>query len=80
MQKYFFHNNHDIRNKLLVIIHAEKISIQKETNFSQTKPQGFTRASCFETYKSRKSSHHIHSTITISQTQEKIIPFVRKQL
>jgi hypothetical protein len=45
MQKYFFHNNHDIRNKLLVIIHAEKISIQKETNFSQTKPQGFTQAS-----------------------------------
>jgi hypothetical protein len=37
MQKIFFHRSHDIENKLLIIIHADKMNVRKETNFSQTK-------------------------------------------
>jgi hypothetical protein len=34
MQRVLFHRSHDIENKLLIIIHADKISVQKETSFS----------------------------------------------
>jgi hypothetical protein len=44
MQRVLFHRSHDIENKLLIIIHADKISVQKETSFSQTKPRAFSRA------------------------------------
>jgi len=44
MQKILFHNSHDIKNKLHIIIHADKISVQKETTFSQTKPRAFSQA------------------------------------
>jgi hypothetical protein len=38
MQKVLFHRSHNIDNKLLIIIHTDKISVQKEISFSQTKP------------------------------------------
>jgi hypothetical protein len=38
MQRVLFHRSHDIENKLLIIIHADKMSVKKETSFSQTKP------------------------------------------
>jgi hypothetical protein len=44
MQKILFHNSHDIKNKLHIIIHADKMSVQKETTFSQTKPRAFSQA------------------------------------
>jgi hypothetical protein len=34
MQRVLFHKSHDIENKLLIIIHADKMSVQKETSFS----------------------------------------------
>jgi len=48
MQKILLYRRHDIENKLLIIIYANKISVQKEINFSQTKPRAFTLATCFE--------------------------------
>jgi hypothetical protein len=48
MQRVLFHKSHDIENKLLIIIHANKMSVQKEINFSQTKPRAFFRALHFE--------------------------------
>jgi hypothetical protein len=33
MQRVFFHKSHDVENKLLIIIHANKMSVQKETIF-----------------------------------------------
>ena len=41
MQRVLFHRSHDIKNKLPFIIHADKMSVQEETNFSQTKPRVF---------------------------------------
>ena len=41
MQRVLFHKSHDIENKLLIIIHADKMSVQKEIIFSQTKPRAF---------------------------------------
>jgi hypothetical protein len=38
MQKVLFHKSHDIKNKLLIIIHVYEMSVQREINFSQTKP------------------------------------------
>jgi hypothetical protein len=55
MQRVLFHRNHAIENKLIIIIHADKISVQEEINFSQTKPRVFARALHFETYKNRRS-------------------------
>jgi hypothetical protein len=40
--KSIFHRIHDIENKLLIIIHANKMIVQKETIFSQTKPRAFS--------------------------------------
>ena len=37
MQRELFHRSHDIENKLLIIIHVDKMSVQKEISFSQTK-------------------------------------------
>jgi hypothetical protein len=37
MQRVLFHRSLDIENKLLIIIHADKMSVQKEISFSQTK-------------------------------------------
>jgi hypothetical protein len=33
MQRILFYKSHDIENKLLIIIHANKISVQKENFF-----------------------------------------------
>jgi hypothetical protein len=33
MQRVHFHRSHNIENKLLIIIHADKMSVQKETIF-----------------------------------------------
>ena len=33
MQRAPFHRSHDIKNKLLIIIHADKMSVQKEIIF-----------------------------------------------
>jgi hypothetical protein len=33
MQRVLFHKSHDIENKLLIIIHADKMRVQKETFF-----------------------------------------------
>jgi hypothetical protein len=38
MQRVLFHKSHDVENKLLIIIHADKMSVQKEKKISQTKP------------------------------------------
>ena len=58
---YFFHRSHDIENKLLIIIHADKMSVQKKTSFSETKPRAFSRPFTLKTYKNRKSPHDILS-------------------
>jgi hypothetical protein len=44
MQRVLFHRSHDIENKLFIIIHADKMSVQKETSFSQIKPRAFSQA------------------------------------
>jgi hypothetical protein len=49
MQRILFHKIHDIKNKLFIIIHADKNECSKETSFSHTKPQAFSRALHFET-------------------------------
>jgi hypothetical protein len=33
MRRVLFHRSHDIENKLLIIIHADKMSVQKENFF-----------------------------------------------
>jgi hypothetical protein len=38
IQRVLLYESHDIENKLFIIIHADKISVQKETSFSRTKP------------------------------------------
>jgi hypothetical protein len=43
-----FHKIHDIKNKLLIIIHADKMNVQKETSFFHTKPRAFSRTLHFE--------------------------------
>jgi hypothetical protein len=48
MQRVLFHKSHNIENKLLIIIHDDKMNVQKKANFSQTKPQAFSRALHFE--------------------------------
>jgi len=48
MQKILLYRSHDIENKLLIIIYVNKMSVQKKTNFSQTKPRAFTLGTCFE--------------------------------
>jgi len=58
----YFHKNHDITNKLFVIIHADKINAKKERQIFLNKTSSFTQASCFETYKNKKSPHHKTST------------------
>jgi hypothetical protein len=42
MRRVFFHKNYNIENKLLIIIHADKMSVQKETDFFQTKPRALS--------------------------------------
>jgi len=50
MQIILFHKIHDIKNKLLIIIHADKDEGLKRDNFfSHTKPQVFSRALHFKT-------------------------------
>jgi hypothetical protein len=44
MQRVLLYYSHDIENKLFIIIHVDKISVQKETSFSQTKPRAVSRA------------------------------------
>jgi hypothetical protein len=42
-QIILFHKSHDIKNKLLIIIHADKMSVRKEIKkISQTKPRAFS--------------------------------------
>jgi hypothetical protein len=40
-QRVLFHKSHDIKNKLLIIIHANKMSIQKEIIFFSNKTLSF---------------------------------------
>jgi len=54
MQRVLFHKSHDIENKLLIIIHVDKMSVQKETSFSQTKPRPFLEPFTLETHKKQK--------------------------
>jgi hypothetical protein len=46
------------------------MSVQREINFSQTKPWVFTWAICFETHKNGRSLHHVPSPIAIKQTSK----------
>jgi hypothetical protein len=78
MQRVLFYKSHDIENKLLIIIHVDKMSDKKEINFSQTKPRAFSRALHFETYKNRRSPHDVPSPMVISRTYKQIISFPRK--
>jgi hypothetical protein len=68
MQRVLFYKSHDIENKLLIIIHVDKMSDKKEINFSQTKPRAFSQALHFETYKNRRSPYDVPSPMAISQT------------
>ena len=69
MQRVLFHRNHAIENKLIIIIHADKISVQEEINFSQTKPRVFAQALHFETYKNRRSPlMYLHQMTNIANT------------
>jgi hypothetical protein len=54
-KEYFFHKIHDIKNKVLIIIHADKNECQKKRQvFYQTKPRAFSRALHFENLKKQK--------------------------
>jgi hypothetical protein len=64
-KEYFFHKSHNIENKLLIIIYVDKMSVQKETDFSQTKPRAFSQALHFRTHESRRSPHDVPSPMTI---------------
>jgi len=78
MQRILFHKIHDIKNKLLIIIHADKKwMIQKEINFSHTKPRAFSRALHFETKGHLMMYFHWRPHC---QTQEQIISFPRKKI
>jgi hypothetical protein len=48
MQRILFHKIHDIKNKLLIIIHADKNECSKRDKFF-SKPRAFSRALHFET-------------------------------
>jgi len=48
IKKILLYRSYDIENKLLIIIYVNKMSVQKETIFSQTKPWVFTLGTCFE--------------------------------
>jgi hypothetical protein len=51
MQRILFHKIHDIKNKLLIIIHTDKNECSERDRFffSRTKPRAFFRAVHFET-------------------------------
>jgi hypothetical protein len=66
MQRVLFHKSHDIENKLLIIIHANKMSVKKKTKFSQIKPRAFFLALRFETHKSKRSPHGVPSPMIMS--------------
>ena len=68
MQRVLFHKSHDIENKLLIIIHVDKMSDKKEINISQTKPRAFSRALHFETYKNKRSPYDVPSPMVILRT------------
>jgi hypothetical protein len=52
---------HDIKNKLFIIIHADKNECSKETSFSHTKPQAFFSS---PSRWNKRSSHDIFSPKT----------------
>ena len=66
MQRVLFHKSHEIENKLLIIIHANKMSVKKKTKFSQIKPRAFFLALRFETHKSKRSPHGVPSPMIMS--------------
>jgi hypothetical protein len=41
MQRVLFHKSHDIENKQLIIIHADKMSVIKEIIFFSNKTSSF---------------------------------------
>ena len=75
-KEYFFHKIHDIKNKLFIIIHADKNECSKR-DFSHTKPRAFSRALHFETKGHLMTYFHRRSHC---QTQEQIISFPRKKI
>jgi hypothetical protein len=83
MQRILFHKIHDIKNKLLIIIHADKMNVKKKKTscFSQTKPRAFSRALHFENLKKTKGHlmMYFHRR-PHCQTQEHIISFPRKKI
>jgi len=80
MQRIFFHKIHDIKNKLLIIIHADKNKCSKKKRdkfFSHTKPRAFSRALHLETKGHLMTYFHRRPHC---QTQEQIISFSRKKI
>jgi len=77
MQRILFHKIHDIKNKLFIIIHADKNECSKKKSFSHTKPQAFSRALHFETKGHLMTYFHRRPHC---QTQEQIISFPRKKI
>jgi len=66
MQRILFHSSHDIKNKLLIIIHADKINVQKREIFLKQNLE----LSIFETHKSRRSPPNVPSSMATLPTQE----------
>jgi hypothetical protein len=58
---YFFHKIHDIKNKLLIIIHADKIKVQKRDKFFSYKTSSFFSSPSLW---NKRSSHDVFSPKT----------------
>jgi hypothetical protein len=78
MQRILFHKIHDIKNKLLIIIHADKNECSKRDKFFSYKTSSFfSRAFHIETKGHLMTYFHWRPHY---QTQEQIISFPRKQI
>jgi hypothetical protein len=76
MQRILFHKIHDIKNKLLIIIHVDKNKCSKRDKVF-SKPQAFSRALHFERKGHLMMYFHRRPHC---QTQEHIISFPRKKI
>ena len=65
MQRILFHNIHDIKNKLLIIIHADKDEGSKRDKFFFIQNlEPFLEPFTLKTHKNKRSSHDVFSPKT----------------
>jgi len=64
-KEYFFHKIHDLKNKLLIIIHADKDEGSKRDKFFFIQNlEPFLEPFTLKTHKNKRSSHDIFSPKT----------------